>query len=61
MLCLAKSRQANGLISKIDQVKNRVVDKNLYKMDRQVFRNIGGMRTNELNNTFKRQAFKNIK
>lgn len=61
VLCLAKSRQANGLISKVDQVKDRVVDKNLYKMDRRVFRNLEGNNTFNLNNTFKRQAFRNIK
>lgn len=41
VLCLAKSRQMNGLLVKVDQRKEIKVDKNLYKVTKTSFRNVG--------------------
>lgn len=59
VLCLAKSRQTNGLIVKVDQRQKEETDKNLYKPQRKLFKNLNtdimpGIK-------LPRTAFKNLK
>lgn len=59
VLALAKSRQANGIVSKVDDRTDIKVDKNLYKVDRVMFKNL----EKNTENLYKsnRSAFKNLK
>lgn len=59
VLALAKSRQMNGLINKVDERKDVKVDKNLYKVTRMPFKNLGTSKTSNYTKT--REAFRNLK
>jgi len=58
VLALAKARQMNGLTSKVDKRTDIKVDKNLYKMERNLFKNIGKGQ-GEIN-VRPRQPFRNL-
>jgi len=61
VLCLAKSRQMNGLVSKTDERTAVVVDKNLYKVERTIFKNVGGRSNTNPSMTIKRSPYRNLK
>lgn len=59
VLSLAKARQINGLVSKVDKRTDVKVDKTLYHHYRDLFKNIG--RSTNIENTSHRQPFRNLK
>ncbi len=61
VLALAKSRQANGLVAKVDERKDIKVDKNLYKVERSLFKNLNRDNSNSSIYKTNRSAFKNLK
>ena len=44
-----------------DTAKNLQKSENLFKLNKSMFRHMGGGKTNMLNSGFKKSAFKNIK